>query len=147
MSVTRVFDSSRMLALALLAALFLVIAGHARAEAPAVKPVGPWVVTDAKDTANVGLIFYFSPDGTFGLVDPKTMIGAAGTYSVGRAGLMINVFNVGQSAEFMSGDLAINGDTMVIDVKKSAIMEPQRVTLRSVKIIPPQPARLAPAAR
>lgn len=136
---------SRSLTALFCSAMFLVLAQAAHAETVAVKPVGPWVVTDARDTANVGLIFYFSPDGTFGLVDPKTMIGAAGTYSVGRAGLMINVFNVGQSAEFMSGDLTMNGDTMVIDVKKSAIMDPQRVTLRSVKIIPPQPPKLAPA--
>ncbi len=147
MSLFAAVKSSRSLTVLLFSALFLMLVGHARAEAVDLKPVGPWVVTEAKDASNVGLIFYFSPDGTFGLVDPKTMIGAAGTYSIGRAGLMINVFNVGRSAEFMGGEVSLSGDTMIIDVKKSSIMEPQRVTLRSVKIIPPQPARLAPAVR
>lgn len=147
MSLFATVKSSRSLTLLLFSALLVLFAGHARAEAVALKPVGPWVVTEAKGPSNVGLIFYFSPDGTFGLIDPKTMIGAAGTYSIGRAGLLINVFNVGQSAQFMEGEVSLSGDTMVIDVKKSSIMEPQRVTLRSVKIIPPQPARLAPAMR
>lgn len=130
---------------ALLAVLVTVVAGLAQAQEDVQKPAGPWVVTEAQDASNIGMVFYFSPDGTFGLVDPKTKIGAAGTYSVGRAGLMINVFNVGKSAEFIVGDLSLSGDNMVIDVKRSAVMEPQRVVLQSVKVIPPLPALTAPA--
>jgi hypothetical protein len=121
----------------LLSILLAFLAGHARAEPDLPKPAGPWMVVKAKDPANVGLIFFFSPDNTFGLVDPKTQLGAAGIYSVGRTGLMINVFGVGKSAEFMGGDLDIAGDTMTIDVKRSGFMEPQRVVLQRVKITQP----------
>ena len=124
-----------------LISLLVLFTGHARAESVTLNPVGPWVVTEAKDRANIGLIFYFSPDGTFGLIDPKTKIGAAGTFSMGHAGLMINVFNIGKSAEFILGDVSISGDNMAIDVKSSAFMEPQRVLLQSVKVIPPRPAK------
>jgi hypothetical protein len=133
---------------ALLFAAFLVLlAGQARAEEAVQKPVGPWVVAQAKDASNVGLIFYFSPDGTFGLIDPRTLIGAAGTFSVGRAGLMINVFNVGKSAEFIVGEMTMTGDTLTVDVKNSAFMDPQRIVLQRVKVIPPAPATLAPVPR
>jgi len=130
-----------------LLSLLALLTGHARAETVTLNPVGPWVVTEAKDRANIGLIFYFSPDGTFGLIDPKTKIGAAGTFSMGHAGLMINVFNIGKSAEFIVGDLSISGDNMAIDVKSSAFMDPQRVLLQSVKVIPPRPANNSPLAK
>jgi len=130
-----------------LLSLLVLFTGHARAEAVTLNPVGPWVVTEAKDRANIGLIFYFSPDGTFGLIDPKTKIGAAGTFSMGHAGLMINVFNIGKSAEFIVGDLSISGDNMAIDVKSSAFMDTQRVLLQSVKLIPPRPANSSPLAK
>jgi hypothetical protein len=125
----------------------VLLAGQARAETVNPNPVGPWVVTEAKDSSNIGLIFYFSPDGTFGLIDPKTRIGAAGTYSIGRAGLMINVFNIGKSAEFITGDFNVSGDNMTIDVRNSAVMVPQRVVLQVVKVIPPRPVTTTPAAK
>lgn len=131
-------------AVALLLGALLALAVHpARAQEAAQQPVGPWVVAKAQDASNVGLVFYFSPDGTFGLIDPKTMIGAAGTYSVGRAGLMINVFNVGKSAQFIVGDMNLGADTLTIDVKQSAFMDPQQIVLQRVKVIPPAP--VAPA--
>jgi len=130
----------------LLSVLLSFLAGHARAEPEPnlLKPIGPWMVEKAKDPANVGLIFFFSPDNTFGLADPKTWVGAPGIYSVGRTGLLINVFNIGKSAEFMSGDMVITGDTMTIDVKRSGFMEPQTVVLQRVRV--PQPAA-GPAAK
>ncbi|MGK2951888.1 MAG: hypothetical protein ACSLEZ_05830 [Thiobacillus sp.] len=126
---------------------FALLVGQARAETVNPNPVGPWVVTEAKDSSNIGLVFYFSPDGTFGLIDPKTRIGAAGTYSIGRAGLMINVFNIGKSAEFITGDFNVSGDNMTIDVKQSAVMAPQRVVLQVVKVIPPRPVTATPATK
>jgi hypothetical protein len=65
---------------------------------------------------------------------------------VGRTGLLINVFNIGKSAEFMSGDMVIAGDTLTIDVKRSGFMDPQTVVLQRVKISQPQPAA-GPAAK
>jgi len=37
--------------------------------------------------------------------------------------------------------VSISGDNMAIDVKSSAFMDPQRVLLQSVKVIPPRPAK------
>lgn len=140
-------NPSRLLIALLLWAFLAFFAGQARSQVVDDRPVGPWVVTEAADTSNVGLIFYFSPDGTFGLIDPKTLIGAAGTFSVGRTGLMISVFNIGKSAEFIVGDITMSGDTMTVDVKRSAFMEPQRVVLQSVKVIPPVSPAVVPAAK
>jgi hypothetical protein len=131
---------SRLVIALVLSAFLALFAGQPRAQEGQAAPVGPWVVAQAKDASNVGLVFYFSPDGTFGLIDPKTLVGAAGTFSVGRAGLMINVFNVGKSAEFMVGDITLAGDTLTIDVKRSSFMDPQQVVLQRVKMIPPASA-------
>jgi hypothetical protein len=147
MSALSIGKSSRYLAAFLLSVLITCLSAPARAETEPVRPVGPWIVVEAKDPANVGLVFYFSPDGTFGMVNPKTQVGVAGAYSVGRAGLMINVFGFGKSAEFMGGDVSITGDHMTIDVKRSGFMDPQRVVLQRVRIMPPQPAAAAPPAR
>lgn len=142
-----VVNRSRFLTALLLSVFLLLFAGQARAQVVDQKPVGPWVVTETKDGANVGLIFYFSPDGTFGMIDPKTLLGVAGTYSVGRAGLLIHTFHFGKSAEFMVGDMVLSGTTMTVDVKRSSFMAPQRVVLQSVKVIPPAPPAIAPAPR
>jgi hypothetical protein len=139
--------SSRYLVAFLLSVLIACLSASVRAETQPIRPVGPWVVVEAKDPANIGLIFYFSPDGTFGMVNPKTQVGVAGAYSVGRAGLMINVFGFGKSAEFMGGDASITGDHMTIDVKRSGFMEPQRVVLQRVRVMPPEPAAAAPPTR
>jgi hypothetical protein len=147
MSALRAVNKSRFLTALLLSVLLILCAGQARAQVVDQKPVGPWVVTETKDGANIGLIFYFSPDGTFGMIDPKTLVGVAGTYSIGRAGLLIHTFHYGASAEFMVGDITLTGTTMTVDVKRSSFMSPQRVVLQSVKVIPPAPPAMAPAAR
>jgi hypothetical protein len=142
-----VVNKSRIFVVLMLSVFLFLLAGQARAQVVDQKPVGPWVVTETKDGANVGLIFYFSPDGTFGMVDPKTLLGVAGTYSIGRTGLLIHTFHYGTSAEFIAGDVVLTGSTMTIDVKRSSFMQPQRVVLQSVKLIPPAPPRAAPAPR
>jgi hypothetical protein len=147
MSALSVVNKSRFLAALLLSVFLFMLAGQVRAQAADQKPVGPWVVTETKDGANVGLIFYFSPDGTFGMIDPKTLLGVAGTYSIGRTGLLIHTFHYGTSAEFMAGDMVLSGATMTIDVKRSSFMGPQRVVLQNVKVIPPAAPAIAPAPR
>jgi hypothetical protein len=121
--------------------LTLFLAGsRAVAEDVPPNPVGPWMVTQAQDASNVGLVFYFSPDGAFGIVHPNTQVGVVGTYLIGPTGVIINVFGFGQSATFMAGEMKISGDYMTIDVSRSYFMAPQRVVLQRIRVTPPQPA-------
>lgn len=128
--------------LAVAAALAL-LAGHgqrAAAEDAAAQqppPFGAWVVSESADQANMGLRMVFSPDGMFLMVDPRTMIGVHGVYSVGRAGLIVNIIGYGRAAEFVNGAYSIDGDTMKVDVRSSNFMQPQQVTLQRIKFPSP----------
>jgi hypothetical protein len=139
--------------IAMLALLALVTPLRASAQIPVAPIVGPWVVTEATDAANVGLRFYFSPDGIFLLVDPKSQLGATGSYSLGRAGLTINVYGYGKAAYFLNGDALLTGDTLVIDVKRSEFMGPQRIVLKRIRMalptpgVPAAPTTAPPAAK
>jgi len=108
----------------------------ARAQAPAnvASLVGAWTVTEAASKSNVGLRMFFSHDGVFLMVDPRAGIGVAGTYTVGRSGLLINVYGYGRSAEFINGDFTVQDDTLRIDVRRSGFMEPQQVVLQRLRL-------------
>lgn len=97
-------------------------------------PLGAWTVTQAASPSNVGLRMFFSPDGVFLMVDPRLGIGVAGSYTIGRTGLLINVFGYGRSAEFINGSYTLQGDVLRIDVKRSGFMEPQQVVLQRMKL-------------
>lgn len=130
----------RILALAAAVAWLAVHGQRALAQEPAAQqppPFGAWVVTDSGDPGNLGLRMVFSPDGMFLMVDPRTMIGVHGVYSVGRAGLIVNIIGYGRAAEFVNGTYSIDGDTMKVDVKSSNFMRPQRVTLQRIKFTNP----------
>ncbi len=128
---------NRVLTLLCFAAL---MAGHtlsARAEsAPPLPPppLGAWTVTQAASPSNVGLRMFFSPDGVFLMVDPRAGLGVAGSYTIGRSGLLIYVFGYGRSAEFINGTYTLQGDELRIDVKRSGFMEPQQVVLQRMKL-------------
>ncbi len=126
----------RLYALSLFTALLMMSAPSVRAQAPAnVAPLlGAWTVIDAASKSNVGLRMFFSPDGVFLMVDPRAGIGVAGAYTVGRSGLLINVYGYGRSAEFINGDFTVQGDTLRIDVKSSGFMEPQQVVLQRMRL-------------
>lgn len=97
-------------------------------------PLGAWTVTQAASPSNVGLRMFFSPDGVFLMVDPRAGIGVAGSYTIGRTGLLIYVYGYGRSAEFINGTYTIDGDVLRIDVKSSGFMEPQQVVLQRMKL-------------
>lgn len=124
------------LALLLVTVLFVFGTVGARAQATAnVAPlVGAWTVTEAASRSNVGLRMFFSHDGVFLMVDPRAGIGVAGAYTVGRSGLLINVYGYGRSAEFINGDFTVQGDTLRINVRSSGFMEPQQVTLQRMRL-------------
>ncbi len=110
---------------------------HARADTPAPAtplPLGAWTVTKAASPTNVGLRMFFSPDGVFLMVDPRSGLGVAGSYTVGRTGLLVYVFGYGRSAEFINGTYTIQGDELRIEVKRSGFMEPQEVVLQRMRL-------------
>lgn len=122
--------------------LFMALSSFAWAESPAqtqgqpqqatpqASHLGAWVVTEAAAPADVGLYVYFSPDGTFLMVDPRKPAGAAGSYVIGRAGLMVTLYGQGASSMFLIGDVDVKGDVMTIDNKGPAVLPPQKVILR-----------------
>jgi len=97
-------------------------------------PLGAWTVTQAASPSNVGLRMFFSPDGVFLMVDPRAGLGVAGSYTVGRTGLLVYVYGYGRSAEFINGSYTQQGDVLRIDVKRSGFMEPQQVVLQRMKL-------------
>lgn len=97
-------------------------------------PLGAWTVTQAASPSNVGLRMFFSPDGVFLMVDPRTGMGVAGSYTIGRTGMLIYVYGYGRSAEFIHGPYTLEGDVLRIDVKRSGFMEPQQVVLQRMRL-------------
>ncbi|MCS6786261.1 MAG: hypothetical protein NZ524_04380 [Thiobacillaceae bacterium] len=136
MSATRLMHQLRLFTLCVLA--LLTLGQGVRAETPAAPlqppPLGAWTVVDAAAKANVGLRMYFSPDGVFLMVDPHSGLGVAGSYTVGRTGLLVYVFNYGRSALFINGDYTLQGDTLRINVRSSGFMEPQQVVLQRMRL-------------
>lgn len=95
---------------------------------------GAWTVTAASDPAGLGVRFFFSPDGVFLMVNPQRQVGAAGSYVIGRAGLMISLYSYGGSSEFITGDATVQGDNLMIDVRRSGVIVPQRMVLRRMPL-------------
>jgi len=97
-------------------------------------PLGAWTVIQAASPSNVGLRMFFSPDGVFLMVDPRAGLGVAGSYTIGRTGLLVYVYGYGRSAEFINGSYTLQGDVLRIDVKRSGFMEPQQVVLQRMRL-------------
>lgn len=95
---------------------------------------GPWVVEQAVAKENIGLRVYFSADGNFFMVDPKTQLGVAGNWMVGRAGLLVSIYGNGKWANLWDADIAFEGnDKMIVDVKESHVAPLQQFTLLRLK--------------
>ena len=127
---------SRLLAtLSLLAALGLASHATAAASAPDPRLFGPWVVVQQAGAQDaIGLRIYFSPDGNFFLVDPKTQLGMTGSWVIGRAGLLVNIFGNGRWAKLWDADVAFpNPDYMLVNVVESQLSGQQRFVLKRVK--------------
>lgn len=92
------------------------------------------MVQQASAQENIGLHVYFSPDGNFFLVDPKTKIGMVGTWGVGRTGLLVNIYGNGKWAKLWDADIYFTGnDYLVVDVVDSQSTTQQRFSLLRVK--------------
>lgn len=102
---------------------------------PDARMFGPWVVVQQAGAQDaIGLRLYFSPDGNFFLIDPKTQLGMAGSWVVGRAGLLVSVIGNGRWAKLWDADVAFpNPDFMMVDVVESQLSGRQRFVLQRVK--------------
>ena len=110
------------------------LSAPASAVAPDPRMFGPWVVQQSVSPENRGLGVYFSPDGNFFLVDPKTQMGMNGTWVVGRVGLLVSIYGNGRWAKLWDADVAFDGaNKMILDVKDSQIAPPQRFILLRLK--------------
>ena len=104
------------------------------AAAPDPRMFGPWAVQQASSQENVGLRVYFSPDGNFFLVDPRTQLGMTGNWSIGRSGLLVSIYGNGQWAKLWDANIAFQGnDQMLVDVVESQISPPQQFGLVRTK--------------
>ena len=125
---------SRFLATLSLLAFMGLAAGPAAAAAPDPRMFGPWVVQQASVQENIGLRVYFSPDGNFFMVDPKTKLGMAGSWVIGRSGLLVNIYGNGKWAKLWDADLVFSdNEHMTVDVVESQLTGQQRFTLLRLK--------------
>jgi hypothetical protein len=121
-------------ALLVLIAFMGLTSGKASATSPDQRMFGPWVVQQSSSAENIGLGVFFSPDGNFFLVDPKTKLGFNGTWVIGRAGLLVSVFGNGKWAKLWDADVSFESDDkMIMEVQDSQVTVPQRVVLQRVK--------------
>ena len=115
------------------------LAGKANAATPDPRMVGGWMVTDSENVENLGLRAFFSPDGNFFMVDPKTQLGMVGTWTVGRAGLLVSILGNSRWAKLWDADVSFkDDDNMLLEVKDSQFSIPHRVTLQRIKLVPAQ---------
>jgi len=126
---------SRVFAVLCMLAFMSVFAERASAASPDPKMFGPWIVVDTENVENIGMRAFFSPDGNFMMVDPKSQMGFVGNWTVGRAGLLVNIFGNSKWGKLWDADVAFpDDDHMVLDVKDSQFSEPHRVTLQRVNL-------------
>jgi hypothetical protein len=113
------------------------LAGKASAASPDPRMFGGWVVADSENVENLGLRAFFSPDGNFLMVDPKTQLGMAGSWTVGRAGLLVSILGNSKWGKLWDADVSFkDDDNMILDVKDSQFSSPHRVTLQRIKLAP-----------
>ena len=104
------------------------------ATSPDPKMFGPWVVVDSENIENIGMRAFFSPDGNFMMVDPKSQLGFVGSWTVGRAGLLVTIFGNSKWGKLWDADVSFpDNEHMVLDVKDSQFSQPHHVTLQRVK--------------
>lgn len=125
---------SRLFAVFCVSALMGLVSGQAAAVSADSRMFGAWVVKEAPVQENVGLRVFFSPDGNFFMVDPKSGLGYTGSWVVGRAGLLVSIYGNGKWAKLWDADISFKvDDEMSVDVKDSQVTLPQQFTLQRMK--------------
>lgn len=121
----------RIFAITLLLACTGPLAAQAAATSPDPRMFGPWVVQQPSSQEYIGLRMFFSPDGNFFMIDPKTQLGYSGSWVVGRSGLLVSIYGNGKWAKLWDADVSFaSNDRMIVDVKDSQLSAPQRVLLQ-----------------
>jgi hypothetical protein len=68
------------------------------------------------------------------MVDPKSQLGFVGSWTVGRAGLLVTIFGNSKWGKLWDADVSFpDNEHMVLDVKDSQFSQPHHVTLQRVK--------------
>ena len=116
-------------------AFMSVYAERSSAAAPDPMMFGPWVVVDSENVETIGMRAFFSPDGNFFMVDPRTQLGFGGSWMMGRAGLLVTIFGNSKWGKLWDADVSFpDADHMVLDVKDSQFSEPHHVTLQKIRL-------------
>jgi hypothetical protein len=111
-----------------------VFSPQASATSPDPRMYGAWTVVNSENTENIGLRAFFSPDGNFFMVDPRTQLGFSGNWSIGRAGLLVSILGNSRWAKLWDADVSFpDNDHMALDVKDSQFSLPHRVVLQRMK--------------
>jgi hypothetical protein len=125
---------SRLFAVLCMFAFMGLLSGQASAASADSRMFGAWLVKDAPVPENIGLRVFFSPDGNFFMVDPKSGLGYTGSWVVGRVGLLVSIYGNGKWAKLWDADISFKGDDeMSVDVKDSQVTLPQQFTLQKMK--------------
>jgi hypothetical protein len=105
------------------------------AASPDPKMYGLWTVVDTEHIENIGMRVFFSPNGNFFMVDPITLVSVVGNWTVGRAGLLVEIAGNSQWGKLWDADVSFPDDShMVLNVGDSQFSRPHRVTLQRVTI-------------
>ncbi len=129
---------ARVFAILCLLAFTSSFAGRVSAASPDPRMFGPWLVTDSENVENLGLGAFFSPDGNFLMVDPRTQLGMVGSWMIGRSGLLVSIQGNSRWGKLWDADVSFKDDDhMILDVKDSQFAAPHRVTLQRIKLLPP----------
>jgi hypothetical protein len=126
---------SRAFAIICVLASMTVFAERSSAASADPRLFGLWTLVDAEHIENIGMRVFFSPDGNFFMVDPRTQLGIVGNWTMGRAGLLVEISGNGKWARLWQAEVSFPDDYhMVLDVKDSQFSQPHRVTLQRIMI-------------
>lgn len=126
---------SRAFAILCVLASMSFFAERSSAASPDPRMFGPWAVVDTEQIENIGMRVFFSPDGNFFMIDPNTGMGFVGNWTVGRAGLLVDIAGNSKWGKLWDADVSFPDNYhMVLDVKDSQFSQPHRVTLQRLVI-------------
>jgi hypothetical protein len=127
---------SRVFAILCVLASMSFFAERTLAASPDPRMYGLWTVVDAEHIENIGMRVFFSPNGNFVMIDPITQMSFAGNWTVGRAGLLVEILGNSNWGKLWDADVSFQDDShMVLNVGDSQFSRPHRVTLQRVRVV------------
>jgi hypothetical protein len=111
-----------------------VFSERSSAASPDPRLFGPWAVVDSENIENIGIRAFFSPDGNFLMVDPRTQLGFVGSWMMGRSGLLVTIFGNSRWGKLWDADVSFpDNDHLALDAKESQFAQPHRVLLQRLR--------------